>query len=111
MRSVLPQNDNAGAGTDQQPHFDTVFGADIIYDEKILDVLFSTVETLLGGPLPGTSDRAPGVFVVGYRRRTVPQPLIFEAAERHGFASSDVESLGELFIFVQAVRDTKSKDT
>ena len=44
------------------------------------------------------------MFVVGYRRRTVPQPLIFEAAERHGFTSSDVESLGELFVFVQVVK-------
>jgi predicted nicotinamide N-methyase len=133
MRSALPQistNDNGGGGGggggssskgvdgnhhQQQPYFDTVFGADIIYDADILDVLFSTVEMLLGGPLQKAnggqegeqqqkSCRAPGVFVVGYRRRTVSQPLIFEAAERHGFTSSDVESLGELFVFVQVAR-------
>ena len=106
----------------QQPYFDTVIGADIIYDQEILDVLFSTVEALLGGPLlKGVAcededdryeknTRAPGVFIVGYRRRTVPQPLIFEAAERHGFTSSDVESLGELFVFVQVDRSSEEAE-
>lgn len=100
-----------------QGHFDTVFGADIIYDQNILDVLFSTVQLLLGGPLqtPMSGNektnaeqhsgqqqcRAPGIFVVGYRRRTVPQPLIFETAEKYGFSCSDVENAGELFVFSQ----------
>eukprot|EP00949_MAST-11_sp_MAST-11-sp1_P004040 g4040.t1 len=72
--------------------FDVVLGADIIYDEDVVDVLFQTVASIL-------ALKDGSIMLLAYERRNVSVDFALSVAASHGLSCTDL-SAGEKSMFL-----------